>query len=233
MPILEFPPISEADETGLLAVGGDLEVDSLLLAYSKGIFPWPISDQYPIVWYCPNPRGILFFKDFHISRSLQKSLKKQNFTVTINQSFKQVVQGCRLSMNRNGQKGTWITTQIEQSYIRLFEAGYAFSVEVWEESNLIGGMYGVCLGSYVCGESMFYIKTNASKVGLISLVQGLQRLGVQWMDTQMVTPLLHSFGATQISRDEYLKMHEKAVHSKWILPELVKLSPLKSQSRDE
>ncbi|MCO4794401.1 MAG: leucyl/phenylalanyl-tRNA--protein transferase [Bacteriovoracaceae bacterium] len=212
MAIIDFPPIDQADENGLLALGGDLEISSLLLAYSKGIFPWPINDEYPLAWFSPNPRGILKYEDLHISSSLKKYLKSNKHIVTFNEDFEGVIKACSKSKNRKDQVGTWITDEIIQAYIDFYNADQAYSVEVWNNDNkLIGGLYGVVIGSYVSGESMFYLESNASKLALYTLMERLNDNDITWLDTQMVTPVVEAMGGTEMSRDDFLNELKKTV----------------------
>ena len=168
---LEFPDLDEADESGLLAIGGDLSIERLKLAYSKGIFPW-YEDGMPILWWSPDPRMVLFPAKMIISHSLRQSIKKQQFTITIDHAFEKVIRNCAKTP-RKGEDGTWITTEMQNAYIRLHEAGYAHSAEAWLEGELVGGLYGVALGKAFFGESMFHHVTNASKVALFQLVEKL------------------------------------------------------------
>lgn len=211
MPILKFPPLDQADENGLLAIGGDLSIDSLLLAYMHGIFPWPINDEYPLAWFSPDPRGLIELKDFHLPRSLKKFLKKCDYQITYNQAFKEVMLKCQELTNRTDQDGTWITEEILKAYHDLFLAGFAYSVECWSDGELIGGLYGVKINRYFSGESMFYRKENASKVVLYSLCQKLDELGVEFLDTQMVTPVVASLGGREMDRDEFIKRLQSAI----------------------
>lgn len=211
MVISKFPPIQTADENGLLAIGGDLEVPSLVLAYRSGIFPWPISAQYPLAWFSPNPRGILFYENLHISNSLKKFMKKGPYRVTFNQAFDRVILGCSDIRNRKGEMATWITDEIIFSYINLFNHKYAYSVEVWDGDELVGGLYGVNIGRFVSGESMFYKKKNASKVALISLMEHLNSKGISWLDTQMVTPVVESLGGKEFPRVKYISMLKQVI----------------------
>lgn len=214
MAIEKFPPLDQADENGLLALGGDLEVPSLLLAYSQGIFPWPISPRYPLAWFSPDPRGILEYKNLHLSKSLSKLLRQEKFQVTFNQDFPQVIVKCaQVPRHKVSPKKaqdplaheTWITEAIINAYIDLHYCGHAFSVEVWDQDqNLAAGLYGVCLGHYVCGESMFHVVDNASKVALATLMQHLHSKGIEWLDTQMVTPVVGAMGGQEIARQEFL-----------------------------
>lgn len=204
-----FPPVETASEDGLVAVGGDLEIDTLLEAYRQGIFPWPIS-TYPLnmnmphTWFSPNPRGILQFKDLHVSRSFVKFLKKTPFHVTFNNSFEEVVKQCA-AMVRKDQPGTWITPDIIKAYTNLFDAGHAYSVEVWHQDRLVGGLYGVIIGEFISGESMFMLEDNASKQGFYALLAHLQDKGLRWIDTQMVTPVVQQFGGRYIPRTVFIK----------------------------
>ncbi len=207
MAIAEFPPIESASEEGLLAIGGDLEVESLLLAYKQGIFPWPISADYPLAWFSPDPRGILFCDDLHVSKSLAKLVRKNKFTIKFNTQFKEVVEACARSKNRKGEIGTWITPDIKWAYYALYQAGYAYSVEAYnEDEKLVGGLYGVNIGSMFSGESMFYLESNASKVALVTFIQKLKDHGVGWFDTQMVTSITEGLGAKEISRKDFLPL---------------------------
>jgi len=199
-----FPPVEEADTDGLLAVGGDLELDTLLTAYSQGIFPWPISLDFPLAWFSPDPRGVLDVETFHIPTSFKKWLKKTRFKVTFSTCFETVILRCAQAERKN-QPGTWITSDIIQGYKKLFEAGHAYSVEVWDDSNeLVGGLYGVCFGGYLSGESMFSSKTGASKLALLKLVELIKENDLKWFDTQMVTPVVELFGGFYLPREEFI-----------------------------
>lgn len=204
-----FPPVEAANEDGLVAVGGDLEVDTLIEAYRQGIFPWPLSTypmnvDMPNTWFSPDPRGMLEFSNLHVSKSFIKFLKKSSYRVTFNQAFPAVIQSCA-RMIRKDQPGTWITPEIIKSYTQLFEAGLAYSVEVWHDEDLVGGMYGVVMGTFVSGESMFTIEDNAGKQALYTLVHQLQEKGISWIDTQMVTEVVKQFGGRYITRPIFLK----------------------------
>lgn len=205
MAIAGFPPVESADEHGLLALGGDLEVESLLLAYSQGIFPWPISKEYPLAWFSPDPRGILAFEKLHLSKSLKKFLKNNPYEVRFNTNFEAVIMNCAL-VKRSDNQGTWITDEIINGYIELYKRGFAYSVETYEDDHLVGGVYGVCINRFYSGESMFHKADNASKVALISLLYQLHQKGIGWLDTQMVTPVVESLGGVEIPRETYLKM---------------------------
>lgn len=210
MAIADFPPVDSADEHGLLALGGDLDVDSLLLAYSRGIFPWPISEEYPLAWFSPNPRGILAFEKLHLSKSLRKFLKNNPYEVRFNTNFEQVIMNCAMVARADNQ-GTWITQEIIEGYIRLHKEGYAYSVETYLDGALVGGVYGVCINRFYSGESMFHKADNASKVALVALLYSLNQQDIGWLDTQMVTPVVESLGGMEIPRETYLKMLEVAI----------------------
>lgn len=190
---------------GLLALGGDLSVDRLVTAYKKGIFPW-YSDDQPIMWFSPDPRMVLFPDELKISKSMRQVLRKKGFNVTFNTDFKGVIKNCA-NINRNNQEGTWITTDMQNAYIKLHALGYAKSVEVWENEELVGGLYGIWLAdkNIFCGESMFAKVSNASKYGFIKLIQWLQEKEVRLIDCQVYTDHLASLGAREISREEFMK----------------------------
>ncbi len=199
-----FPPVESATEDGLVAVGGDLETDTIRTAYEQGIFPWPISLDFPLAWFSPNPRGIIEFNELHLSRSFEKFLKKNPFTVSYNQAFDLVIKACAMT-KRKDQPSTWITPDIIAGYRKLFQEGNAYSVEVWLDEKLVGGIYGVVMGNFCSGESMFMTEDNASKFGLYSLIRLLQKNGLKWLDTQMVTNVVEQFGGKYIPREEFLK----------------------------
>jgi leucyl/phenylalanyl-tRNA---protein transferase len=205
----EFPALDEADESGLLAVGGDLSIERLLLAYSKGIFPW-YEDGMPILWWSPDPRMVLFPDKLIISHSLRQSIKKQQFTITIDQAFEKVIKHCSKTP-RQGEDGTWITPDMRNAYIRLHKAGYAHSAEAWLEGELVGGLYGVALGKAFFGESMFHHVTNASKVALYHLVEKLRSWDFKIIDAQVYTNHLESLGGEMIPRSQYLQILEGAL----------------------
>lgn len=201
----DFPEVSLAlaEPNGLLAVGGDLSVKRLLTAYRRGIFPWYSGDQ-PILWWSPNPRSVLFPDKLHISRSLRKVLRKQLFSITLDQAFEQVIQGC--SEPRADGLGTWITDEMHQAYRRLHQAGYAHSVESWLNGQLVGGLYGVAIGKVFYGESMFSRVSEASKVAFVFLVQQLRRWQFALIDCQIETAYLNQFGAELIPRNEFVML---------------------------
>lgn len=203
-----FPDPRLALTEGIIDLSDDLRVERLLEAYSFGIFPWPHEDL-PTLWYCPEERGILEFKDLHVPRSLRKLLGRSPFRITVDTCFERVIEACALAP-RPGQHGTWITPKLERAYRNFHAAGYAHSVEIWEGEELVGGLYGVYVGGVFCGESMFFKRPNASKFALLKTIEFLQREGLGWMDIQMVTPLLEQLGGKYISRDDFLKRLEQA-----------------------
>ncbi len=198
-----FPEVESATEDGLVAIGGDLEVDTLQTAYQLGIFPWPISLDFPLAWFSPNPRGLLDFSELHLSKSFEKFLKKTTYEVTYNKAFTDVIRACA-TMRRKDQPSTWITPEIIEGYEKLFQADLAYSVEVWDGPRLIGGLYGVIMGDFCSGESMFTLEDNASKLGLFRLTQNLKMKGIHWLDTQMVTNVVEQFGGKYIPRPDFI-----------------------------
>lgn len=203
---LFFPPVTYANKDGLLAVGGDLSVERLELAYKSGIFPW-FNEGEPIIWYSPNPRMVLFPKDLKISKSMKQVIRKGDFKVTFNQNFPAVIANCK-NVYRPDQGGTWITNEMQQAYIELHKKGIAKSVEVWLNNELVGGLYGIDLGTVFCGESMFSNVSNASKLAFIYLVQKLEKENYKLIDCQVYNNHLASLGADEISRDAFLKFLE-------------------------
>jgi leucyl/phenylalanyl-tRNA--protein transferase len=197
MAIIAFPPVDESDEHGLVAVGGDLEIDSLLLAYSQGIFPWPISDEYPLAWFSPDPRGILAFDKLHLGKSFKKFLKNNPYEVKFNTNFEAVIMNCA-GVKRPDQGSTWINQEIIDAYIKMHQQGFAYSIETYLEDRLVGGVYGVCINRFYSGESMFHLEDNASKVALVSLLYLLKQRDIGWIDTQMVTPVVESLGGIDL-----------------------------------
>ncbi|MES2651434.1 MAG: leucyl/phenylalanyl-tRNA--protein transferase [Bacteroidota bacterium] len=198
---LVFPNPALAEEDGLLAIGGDLSLDRLLLAYQNGIFPW-FSEDDPILWYSPHQRCVIFPDRIKISKSMQKVIKESVFKITENQAFADVIYNCAKTP-RIGQDGTWITTEMQEAYIALNVKGIAKSIEVWKGNELVGGLYGVVIGAVFCGESMFSKVSNASKMALIYLAQ---KQGLQLIDCQLPNEHLMSMGAEMISREEYMKV---------------------------
>ncbi len=199
---LVFPNPELAEPEGLLAVGGDLSPHRLLLAYSLGIFPW-FNEGEPILWWSPDPRCVLFPNELKVSRSLAKLLRRKLFHITSNRSFARVIDNCAELRQEN--EGTWITDEMRSAYCRLHEAGYAHSVEAWLDGNLVGGLYGVCLGRCFFGESMFFRAANASKVAFVTLVQHLREQGFLLVDCQLPSEHLASFGARPLPRKDFLK----------------------------
>lgn len=201
---LEFPPVENANAEGLLAVGGDLSPERLLLAYRTGIFPWFNEDSL-ILWWSPDPRMVLFPNKIKISKSMRKVLAEGRFKLTQNTQFEEVMNQCA-SIKRSGQEGTWITAEMKRAYKRLHGKGLAKSYEVWEDNLLVGGLYGVDLGYIFCGESMFSKTDNASKFALIKLAQELHERKYRLIDCQLYTEHLKSLGAEEIPRSEFIKI---------------------------
>jgi leucyl/phenylalanyl-tRNA--protein transferase len=202
--ILFFPPVSEADSDGILAVGGDLSPERLQLAYNSGIFPWFEEDD-PILWWSPNPRMVLFLDELIVSKSMRNILNRNIFKVTFNQNFRDVISNCQ-NIKRDGQNGTWITNDMIEAYCKLHELGIAKSVEVWQDNALVGGLYGIDLGHVFCGESMFSIVSNASKVAFIALVNQLKAANYKLLDCQVYNPHLESLGCREIAREDFMKI---------------------------
>jgi leucyl/phenylalanyl-tRNA--protein transferase len=201
---LVFPPVHLANEDGILAVGGDLSTERLMLAYRSGIFPW-FSEGDPIIWYSPDPRMVLFPEDLKISKSMKQVIRKNEFAVTFNQNFFGVISNCKNIYRVSDQGETWITDDMQQAYIDLHRKGIAKSVEVWLGDELVGGLYGIDLGTVFCGESMFSKVSNASKIAFISLVQQLESENYKLIDCQVYNNHLASLGADEISRKEFMK----------------------------
>jgi len=205
---IEFPDVSEASAEGLLAIGGDLSPERLLYAYLNGIFPW-FENTEPILWWSPDPRFVLFPNDLKVSKSMKQVLKKELFKVTENKAFIDVIANCAKT-KRIGQDGTWITNEMIEAYVKLHKLGYAKSVEVWQNDELVGGLYGIAINDAVfCGESMFAKVSNASKVGFIAFVQNSN---YKLIDCQLHTKHLESLGAKHISRSKFLKFLPKKSH---------------------
>jgi leucyl/phenylalanyl-tRNA--protein transferase len=201
---LVFPDPETANEEGLLALGGDLSPERLWLAYKNGVFPWFNEDPY-LMWWCPDPRMVIFPSEIKVSKSMRKVLRTGNFKVTQNQAFSEVLEQCA-NIPRFGEDGTWITPNMMQAYLEMHKKGHAKSVEVWEDGYLVGGLYGIDLGHVFCGESMFSIVPNASKVALIHLAQQCQKKQYQLIDCQMYTTHLESMGGREIPRQEFLRV---------------------------
>lgn len=207
---LVFPPVHLAEPDGLLAMGGDLSPDRLLLAYRSGIFPWYEGET--ILWWSPDPRFVLFPDELKISRAIKPLLKRNEpdrraggFEFTINKSFKEVIHHCK-EIKRPGQQGTWITDEVEKAYCKMYDLGYAHSAEVWKDGKLIGGLYGIRLGKVFFGESMFSKVSNASRFCFIKYVQQLKEEDIQLIDCQVYTEYLESFGARMIDRKDFTQL---------------------------
>ena len=209
-PDFRFPDVEYAGPEGLLAVGGDLESGRLLAAYRHGIFPWYSEDQ-PILWWSPDPRAILLPNNLKISRSLKKTIRKNIFRVTLDQQFEQVIQACANTRRGDTETGTWITPEMMDAYIKLHETGYAHSVEVWHDSKLVGGVYGLALGKAFFGESMFSHMTDASKTGFSFLVRQLEKWGYHFIDCQVESAHLASLGAQPVPRKQFIAMLNDAL----------------------
>ena len=201
-----FPSALTANSDGVVAIGGDLDPKRILKAYKQGIFPWFENDDY-LVWWSPDPRMVLFPKKLKISKSTKKILKDDYFKVTFNQSFDEVVDCCA-KVKRFGQNGTWITEGLKKAYNLLHKEGHAFSVEVWKDFELVGGLYGIDLGDIFCGESMFAKVSNASKVAFYHLCNQARKNDIKLIDCQVHNDHLESLGASEISREEYFKILE-------------------------
>lgn len=199
---LIFPPVHLAEPDGLLAVGGDLSTERLLMAYRNGIFPWYEGEH--ILWWCPDPRFVLNPAELKVSKSMMQLLKKKAFDFTINKAFTDVINNCK-TIARRGQAGTWITNEIKEAYTRLFKEGYALSAEVWKEGELVGGLYGVRIGKVFFGESMFSKVSNASKYAFICLVEELKKSDLQLIDCQVYTEHLESLGAKMMARTAFIQ----------------------------
>ena len=216
---LAFPPASEAlaEPNGLLAVGGDLSPERLLLAYQQGIFPWYEEGQ-PLLWWSPDPRTVVAPADVHLSRSMRKFLRRSDFAVTFDLDFPAVIRGC--AEPRDYTDATWITPAMQRAYIELHRRGHAHSVEVWEHGELVGGLYGVALGRMFFGESMFSRRSNASKTAFLALASHLRRLGCELIDCQMPTDHLQSLGAVELPREYFLNKVGQLTDApdRWPLP---------------
>jgi len=208
---IEFPPPHLATEDGLLAVGGDLSQKRLLLAYRMGIFPW-FSNNEPILWWSPDPRFVLYPHEIKVSKTLKKVIKKDMFSVTMDLAFNEVINQCaQVRLGKN--QGTWIVKDMIDAYCNLHESGFAHSVEVWLQGDLVGGLYGVSLGMCFFGESMFTLVSNASNVGLVKLVEHLKELSFDLIDCQVPTEHLIRFGARQIPRMRFLNQLKKSLNA--------------------
>ncbi|MDO6447005.1 leucyl/phenylalanyl-tRNA--protein transferase [Colwellia sp. 1_MG-2023] len=212
---LTFPPVHTAlqEPNGLLAFGGDLTEKRLAKAYSLGIFPW-FSEGEAIMWWSPDPRGVIYCNEIKINKTLKKQLKKQNVTVTLNHAFEEVIELCADAPFR--KEGTWIVDEMVDAYINMHQHGLAHSIEVWSDTQLVGGLYGVAINGYFSGESMFYKQSNASKIALVYLVNLLKSENIKFLDCQMLNPFLADMGCYEISREAFI--HQKAQALKKQLP---------------
>ncbi|MGB6151382.1 MAG: leucyl/phenylalanyl-tRNA--protein transferase [Pricia sp.] len=201
---LSFPAVEDANAEGLLAVGGDLSPERLMLAYQNGIFPW-FDTRSPILWWSPDPRMVLFPDKIKISKSMRKVLKSGQFRLTVNTCFETVIEHCS-HIKRKGQRGTWITGEMKKAYLELHKRRHAKSYEVWENDQLVGGLYGIDLGHAFCGESMFSMVSNASKFAFIRLAQALEAKKYTMIDCQMHTDHLESMGASEIPRNRFIDL---------------------------
>lgn len=199
---LYFPNVNQASPEGIVAIGGDLSAERLMLAYRSGIFPW-FEDDEPILWWSPPERMVLFLDELKVSKSMRNIINRKQFRITFNTAFRNVITNCR-DIKRDGQPGTWITDDMTEAYCRLHELGFAKSVEVWQDDELVGGLYGIDLGHIFCGESMFSKVSNASKIGFIALVQQLKLAKYRLLDCQVHNNHLESLGAREIDRDDFL-----------------------------
>lgn len=206
------PWLLPEESDGLIYIGGNLQVDTLVQAYSSGIFPWPLEEVYPLFWFCPEPRGVLDFNDLHVPRSLAKLRKKGEFRISFNTAFARVMEECA-KQPRPGQEGTWIVPPLLSAYETFHQAGYAHSVEVWRGQDLVGGLYGVYVKGVFSGESMFHLEPNTSKIALLEMAEKLRSLGLQWMDIQMLTPVTEALGGHYITRRDFL-LRLKEEHKK-------------------
>ena len=203
-PALFFPPVSEANKDGILAIGGDLTPARLQLAYKSGVFPW-FEDGEPIIWWSPNPRMVLFLDELIVSKSMRNILNRNIFRITFNQNFRDVISNCQ-NIKREGQNGTWITNDMIEAYCELHQLGIAKSIEVWQNDILVGGLYGIDLGHVFCGESMFSKVSNASKVAFIALVNHLKKENYKLLDCQVYNPHLESLGCREINRIDFMEI---------------------------
>jgi leucyl/phenylalanyl-tRNA--protein transferase len=205
---LIFPPIHFAEPDGLLAIGGDLSTERLLLAYRSGIFPWYEGEH--ILWWSPGPRFVLFPDELRVSKSMHQLIKKNAFEFTINKAFSEVINNCK-TISRRNQESTWITDEVKNAYISLHKFGYAHSAEVWQDNKLVGGLYGIRLGKVFFGESMFSKVSNASKYAFINYVQALTLEDIKLIDCQVYTEHLESLGARMIEREIFIELLKKYI----------------------
>jgi leucyl/phenylalanyl-tRNA---protein transferase len=204
-----FPPVEMANEEGIIAIGGDLSTERLLLAYKSGIFPW-YNEGEPIFWWSPNPRFVLLPQDLKVSKSMQTVLNNGRYRFTINKAFDKVITHCK-TITRKEQDGTWIQPEVIAAYTKLHQLGFAVSAETWKDGELVGGLYGVLLGNVFFGESMFSAASNASKFAFINFVKYLQKQNVQLIDCQVYTSHLESMGAKMIDRKLFCEILKKEI----------------------
>lgn len=209
---LVFPHHDYANADGILALGGDLSIERLHLAYSNGIFPW-YNEGEPIIWWSPPKRFLLYFDNLKISTSLKKFLRKNPYTVTFDKAFERVIEKCR---ELRVKEGTWITNEMLEAYIAFHKAGIAHSVEVWQGEELVGGLYGVSIGQYFCGESMFTLMNNASKIAILELCAKLKEMGFLFLDCQVHSPHLEKMGGVELDRDVFQQELKKVISKKTI-----------------
>jgi leucyl/phenylalanyl-tRNA--protein transferase len=201
---LYFPPVEQASREGILAIGGDLSSERLIIAYKSGIFPW-FNAAEPIIWWAPNPRMVLFLDELKVSKSMKKLIDKKVFKITFNQDFRAVIENCK-KIERNGQSDTWISNEMIDAYCNLNQIGKAKSIEVWQNEELVGGLYGVDLGNVFCGESMFSKVSNASKIAFVYLVDYLKNNNYKLLDCQVYNDHLASLGCREISRNDFMEI---------------------------
>ncbi|HEV3470281.1 MAG TPA: leucyl/phenylalanyl-tRNA--protein transferase [Pyrinomonadaceae bacterium] len=209
MAVVSFPDPRDATPEGVVAVGGRPEPEFLVAAYRRGIFPWPV-EGYPLLWFSPPERAVLDFDRLHVPRSLARERRRTRLTFTLDRAFERVIRACAAA-RRAHEDGTWITPAMVRGYTELHRRGRAHSVEAWEGAELVGGLYGVDAGGAFAGESMFYLRPNASKLALLFLVEHLRARGLDWLDAQVLTPHLEALGARLISRDEFLERLARAL----------------------
>lgn len=205
---ITFPPAHLANPDGILAIGGDLSSDRLLLAYRQGLFPW-FNPEDPILWWSPDPRFVLYPNELKVAKSMRPYFNQKKFDYTFDQCFEQVMRCCQQQWRKGQEGGTWISDGMIRAYQDLHQQGYAHSVEVWQDGALVGGLYGVCIGKIFFGESMFAKVSNASKAGFISLVKVLEKMGFWLIDCQQETRHLKSLGGRPIPREQFLEYMKK------------------------
>jgi leucyl/phenylalanyl-tRNA--protein transferase len=203
MALVHFPDPRSSTPEGVVAYGGRPDPDLLVEAYSHGIFPWPV-EGYPLLWFCPPQRAILFFDELHVPRSLARERRRTRLRFTLDHAFERVIASCA-SVERAHEAGTWITPEMIRGYTELHRRGRAHSVEAWESAELVGGIYGVDAGGAFAGESMFRLRPNASKLALLFLIEHLKARGLDWLDVQVMTPHIQALGARLVSRDSFLE----------------------------